>query len=394
MACLLIAAIARQLLSAFSWGHDSFEITEWLIDYSGGFVRRGLPGSLIGVMSDATGIQANHLVIGLSLGCFLALGAWLLRRATPTFPAALILSCVVMGIPAYQNSIVRKDCMGLLFLLGCLKVGQSRLPRTAVMAIVNLLAGAAILCHETFVFYALAGLVVFNRGDRPSRQWTAWLRRGITLIPAGICFLLAVIHHGTPGQASAVNDAWIGLWQNIDPGNPAVTSPDASIEALGWTTAQGLALSLHMLTTGFYQPTAWAMVFAVSFLLVVLFTDRDSHVDGRPSMETRIRVTALMLMQLLFISPLFLLGVDYGRWLFFWIASSMLFHTFGARASARMESLVAGTFDALRFPRVITMVPARDWYLLFFGVPVCWNAHNFLTASPVGRHLEIIRSWF
>jgi hypothetical protein len=72
----------------------------------------------------------------------------------------------------------------------------------------------------------------------------------------------------------------------------------------------------------------------------------------------------------------------------------MLFHTFGARASLRLESLVAGIFDAMRVPRLIAMLPARDWYLLFFGVPVCWNAHNFLTASPVGRHIEIIRSWF
>lgn len=135
------------------------------------------------------------------------------------------------------------------------------------------------------------------------------------------------------------------------------------------------------------------MVFMISFLLVMLFTDQYAGQKGKPAMDTRIRVTAILLAQLLFISPLFLLGVDYGRWLFFWIASSMMFHTFGRRAPAWLEVSIARIFDFARIPTLIARVPARDWYLLFFGVPVCWNLHNFLVASPVGRHFEIIRSW-
>jgi hypothetical protein len=394
MICLLIGAIGRQLLAAPSWGRESYQMTEWLINYAGGFVRRGLPGTLIGMASDATGIQANHLVIITSLACYLALGIWLLRRVTTTFPASLILSCVVLGIPAYQDSIVRKDCLGLLFLLACLSLERSRLPRFGVMAFINILAGAAILCHESFVFYALAGLVLLGHRNQESPGATAVLRRGLCLLPAGICFLLTAIHHGTPEHAAAVNESWIPLWKSMDPGNPAIATPGASIEALGWTTGQGLSLSLYMLGSGFYQPMAWMMVFTISFMLVVLFTDRDSDIKGRAAMATRIRVTALLLEQLAFISPLFLLGVDYGRWLFLWLVSSMMFHTFGRTPSARLESIVGSLFGSARIPQIIAKAPARDWYLLFFGVPVCWNLHNFLTASPVGGHLEIIRLWF
>lgn len=392
--CLLIGAIGLQLLAAPSWGHDSYQITEWLINYAGGFVRRGLPGTLFGLVSSATGFQANHLVIVTSLASYLVLGAWLLRRVTDTFPMVLVLSCVVLGIPAYQDSIIRKDCLGLLFLLACLRVEQSRLPRFTAMATLNVLAGIAILCHETFVFYALAGLVFLNRGNPDPQGTFAWIRRGICMLPAGIGFLLTVIYHGTPAHADAINDSWMPLWKTIDPGNPAIATPDASIEALGWTTEQGLSLSLYMLRSGFYQPMAWIMVFSISFFLVVLFTDRDNKFEGRPAMATRIRVTALLLQQLVFISPLFLLGVDYGRWLFLWLVSSMIFHTCGARASVWLESFVERIFDFAQISQIIAKLPARDWYLLFFGVPVCWNLHNFLTASPAGRHLDIIRSWF
>ncbi len=72
----------------------------------------------------------------------------------------------------------------------------------------------------------------------------------------------------------------------------------------------------------------------------------------------------------------------------------MMFHTYDRRAPFWLEALVVRLFSVARVPDLLGRIPARDWYLLFFGVPVCWNLHNFLTASPVGSHFEIIRSWF
>ncbi len=380
---LLLWAFISQLIAAFSWGHASFQLTEWLINYSGGFVRRGLPGWLIGIFSDTTGIQANHLIIGFSVICYLLLATWLVRGSTGTFPAILILSCIVMGFPAYQDSIVRKDCLGLLLLIACLAVDRSRLPRPAIVLALNVLAGVAILSHETFVFYALAGFVLFRRGDEESPTVVGFIRRGLVLLPAAGCFLLTVVFHGTPGQAEAVNDSWLPLWRIIDPGNPDLGTPSAAIQALGWTSEQGLSLSLYLLTSGFYQPTAWAMVFAISFGLVVLFTRAD----------LRVRVTALLLAQLLFISPLFVLGVDYGRWLFLWVASTIILHIEDRRAPAWLESSVASLFQRTKIHQVLGQLPVNDGYLLLFGVPVCWNIYNFLVASPLSRHLHLIWSW-
>ncbi len=393
---LLICAVGTQLVHSLSWGHSSYEMTEWLINYSGGFVRRGLPGTLIGIMSEVTGLQANHLAIAAGMICFLVLLVWLLRRATASFPPALILSCIVMGFPAYQNSIVRKDCLGLLFLLACLIANGSRAPRTFVIFALNLTAGIAILCHEAFVFYALAGFVFFHDPTDPKSLVSQIVRRSFSMLPAGICFLLTLIYHGTPEQAEAVNESLIPLWKTIEPSsisNTGIHEPAAAIAALGWTTEKGLSLSLYMLTSGFYQPFAWIMVFTLSFLLMVLFTRRDSSSGIPLIMQSRIRVISILLIQLVFISPLFLLGVDYGRWLFLWVVGSMILHTTGRRAPVWIESFVE-TLTRTFLTRLINRIPTREWYLLFFGVPVCWNLHNFLVASPAGRYVEIIGGWF
>lgn len=384
---LLGCAIIMQAPASFSWGHGSFQMTEWLINYSGGFVRRGLPGSVAGIISGVSGVRANVLVIIASFACFLGLGLWLLRKATGTFPAILILSCAVMGIPAYQDSIVRKDCLGLLLFLGCVKTQESGLCPVWRFAVLNLLAIVAILSHETFAFYALPALVICTGGA--DQGMMDHLRKVALLAPAAACFLLTVIFHGSPALAEAVNASWIPLWQSIEPANPAVGTPAAAIEALGWTSQQGLSLAIYMWTSGPYQPVAWVSVFAIAFFLFLLFAGRRAE---RPA-EVKVHVGAILAAQLVFISPLFILGVDYGRWLFLLLVSVMILSASGRSAPRWIEDRVRGIFALTRLDRIFVALPAKDWFLLLFGVPVCWNIHNFLTASPLGKHLDLIRSW-
>lgn len=381
MAALLLWATGTQIHAALSWGHESWQLGDWLINYSGGFVRRGLTGTLVQLFSNATGVQANHVVIGVSLVCYCLLAIWFLRRCAGYFPAALVLSCVALGFPAYQDCIVRKDCLGLLLFLCCAKADGSSLPPIAQFVLVNLLAALAIFSHEAFAFYALPALaiIVARTDPRP------YILRGLALLPAAGCLLLAIVFHGTPAIADAVNDSWLPLWRVTDPGDTTVGDPIHAIDALGWSSSKGVSLSTYMLASGFYQPAAWAFVYAVSFTLVVLFTGR-----GEEGIASKIKITAILLAQLVFISPLFLLGVDYGRWLFFWVASSMILHIAGRRAPVVLENFVGRIFERAGLERFFARVPARDWYLLFFGVPVCWNIYNFLTASPVSHHLQFL----
>jgi hypothetical protein len=393
MVFLLVWAVGTQIIDSLSWGHDSWQLSEWLINYAGGFVRRGLLGSVIGTLTAATGIQANHLVIVTSLISYLLLTFWFLRRSTKVFPAALLLSGMLMGLPGYQDSIIRKDCLGVLFFLGCLKVENSRFAPATRFILGNLLACIAILSHETFVFYALPAYVLFSRfSSGPINMRTMGLRV-FSISPAILCFLITAKYHGDPQIAEAINDSWLPLWRLTDAGNPAIQQAATAIQAVGWTSEKGLSLALNLITSGFYQPFAWLMVFSVSFALVVLFTNRNADRPGSPSMETRIQVAAILVAQLVSISPLFILGVDYGRWLFFWIASSVILYTLGWNAPRWLIATVRSVFVKSHVEAVVHRVQARDWYLLFFGVPVCWNIHSFVFASPVSRHLEILHSW-
>jgi hypothetical protein len=384
---LLASALVAQLLAAPAWGHDSYPMTESLINYAGGFVRRGLPGSLFGMISEATGLGVNLVAIGCFTICYLALVAWFLRKASSVFPPVLLLSCVMLGFPAYQESVVRKDCLGLLLLLACLRLDGGTMHRAAAFALINLLAIIGILSHEAFAFYAVAPMILC--GVSFGGTVTGAVKRASLLLPAGCALLLTVIHHGTPSIAQAVHDSLLPLWRSLGPGEIGLEHPAASIEALGWSSSEGMALSLHLLGSGLYQPLAWLMVMTVSVLLILRLMRMEAGQSG-----TRRGMAALLAVQFLCISPLFLLGVDYGRWLFLWFCGAAMMHITRHPAPQVLAGLVDRLAACRSLNKAVRALPVRQWQLLVFGVPVCWSLEGFLTASPLGRHLLQFGPWF
>ena len=50
---------------------DSWIIGDWLINYSGGFVRRGLAGAVVMLMHRSTGVPLQWVVYGIAASFFL-----------------------------------------------------------------------------------------------------------------------------------------------------------------------------------------------------------------------------------------------------------------------------------------------------------------------------------
>lgn len=393
MVCLLLCATGSQLWSSLSWGHESFQMTEWLINYSGGFVRRGLAGTLLMFLSETTGLPANHIAIAFSATTCLALVIWLLRRAAPSTPAILILSCVLAGFPAYQDGIVRKDCLGLLVLVFCSSLATANGNSIFRMIGINAAAILAILIHETWVFYSIPALVLLRRPSDERVSFSMAFLRSAGMIPALASFGLVAMYHGTPEVAKAIHQSWMPLWQSIGSTVNVPETPTAAIAGIGWTSQQGMHLSLYLFQTGWYQPTAWLMVIFISFFLCVWFHERDETGEAAQTGSKSV-MAALLVFQFAWISPLFLLGVDWGRWLFFWLVSSVILRTLGFRPPQWMEDWTGRLLNALRMHAFFSRFRAPDWILLLFGFPVCWSMLNFVTAGPLLRHLYSVVSCF
>src|SRR5262245_54468967 len=155
---LFVAAVGLQFHESLSWGHDNWGMTDWLINYQGGFVRRGLPGELFYRLSHLTGIPANEFALTLSWAPFAILAAFFAYSAARV-PIVLIVSPVLLGSAAYQSFIVRKDSAD--------RPGAHRVSG----AVHPPLAAAARGCvsAELFFFFAFPVLVIRNAA-RPTER--------------------------------------------------------------------------------------------------------------------------------------------------------------------------------------------------------------------------------
>lgn len=385
MFVLLIWQVFRQLECVQVLDHNSWGFTDWMVNYSGGFVRRGLGGTLIQAASRLTELPANHLITAVSLTTYVGLISWFISRTSRHFPAALLLSCLLLGFPAYQDTIIRKDTLLLLLWIACLKCHQWDRPEWRRWAACNGIACFAILLHETFAFFSLPALIFLH----PDGTWRGFAKRGLFLLPSLACFALVTHHHGNPAIAQSIHDSWRPLWESMDLEATLQASPFATIQSIGWTSGQGVELTKGILQTGLYQPISWLGLIAVTTLLTLRFMKSE---EGPASKMHMIDILGL---QLLFIAPLFLLGIDYGRWLFLWLGSSMILFTYGYRAPEALAKTSGFRWMSTRISQSTGLIPRGEWVLLCLGTPVLWSARNFLTASPAGRVLdELLRGWF
>ena len=365
---LLAPEMVRQVTAAGGWGHDSWQMGDWLISYDGGFVRRGLAGSALRWLSGATGWGANHLAVGTSLACWAGLCGWLLIRGSSYFPAALVVSGVVMGFPVLQEGVVRKDCLLVLAMVACVELQRRPLPAALRVAGLNLAGGAAVLVHEAFLFFALPALVVAGADG-----WRTLLRRGVAWLPTAACGVAVILCHGSPGVARAIHLAWMPLWEEVA-GGPVPAEPAAAIAAVGWSAGEGMALVKPVWATP-YQPLAWAMVAGVCALLVAGLT--------RPA--ERARCLGWLGFQALAVAPLFAVGIDYGRWLFFWVAGTLVLVAGGLDLPRGVEERFRRGIEARVPARVWEGLAGHPWVLLVFGIPVLWSIEIFLVAGPLPR---------
>ena len=390
-----IVAIINQFISSLHWGHDSWQMTEWLINYAGGFVRRGLPGEIILLIAEQIKIQENYIVIFTSFAIYFLVFAIIRSKSKSFFSSAFLLSPVALGSAAYQDFIVRKDALGILLLLACLHCYQKIKKPFIRLLTCNALACLAILSHETFFFYALPALIFINADLRSGAMLTHCKKIAISCVNFTLpiaTFLLVTRFHGTWITAKKINLSLLHLWDAMDPINSCNCHVDArgSIDALAWTTTEGLNLSKSVLSNyshGIWVPLAWTITIIICFSATIYFfkapkTEKTIYEEENLSQQN---LKAILLFQLLMIAPLFVFGWDFGRWIFLWINTSISIFIFENKIISIPKKWSKNIAKESRVKNNSYLT------LLAVGIPICcWTLEKYLETTPIGTIFNIV----
>lgn len=321
--------------------------SEWMIGYAAGFVRRGLGGSFLVALIHTTGIGFFPLRSALTTASYLGLCAWFLQRswrlAGPAlWRFALLFNPLLLLSFCDYGTIGRKDTFflwgTLINVLICeraLRQGSAaREPwrRIGVALATALLSIPLALLHEGLFLFAWLPLNLIL---------TAWTlaqlglrRRAVSLLllaafgPALSATLACARWHGNPATAQALCRSWrFAIPASCTPGPQF----PAALDALSWSLRQGMSLSLASAPWFPVYPLLFAIAGALGIVtvLALLSSARVEH------------LLALVFVPFLLSLPLFVLGIDWGRWMSLLLIASTIVMFSGDLRPALFRSLPA-----------------------------------------------------
>ena len=390
--CILVG-IPINLITNSSYD-ASWTIGEWLVSYQGGFIRRGLSGSIIYFLTNQFNINPIFLIWTISITLYLLLFLLIFKYCKSEFPKYLIFSPIFLAAPIIQDVLIRKDNFLLLLFGLCLltieRQLKNQISKMHTFFIVNVFSILAILNHESYGFWALPILVILVSitKDKYMKSLFLRIRSGLFfLLPSFITFFLCFIFKGNQDQANIIHLSWRKFYPMLPSPQDQIFLPEpiGTIGSLSWSLREGIDLSLSTLvqfSNFIWIPGAWIITILICALYFISSKNKGKLFKLK---------NFILFSNFLFFTPLFILGWDFGRWIFLWIISSCLMVSFIERNDLVDLSLhpFFSTFNSIN--KIFLNIPninrycSAPYFLLFFGVPgCCWSIASYIRAIPIG----------
>jgi hypothetical protein len=310
-------------LAAKQLSFDDYPLTEWLINYQGGFFRRGLTGSILLWLWQSFRLPPALVIVTVSFSVFLALGVYLWMKAKGKVPRWTLFTTPLLGYPVFVNGIMlRKDIFMVLFIALSLELITSKRFRGGDW-IAGLLMSFLVLSHEVSFFLGFLILVCVvvlrefitfaqsrNIGEQSqgfvailsiNSQKLVWL-----LMPIVSFIVVALRGRATNATTSAIASSWKSAY------NPSLSFPGAG-GAIGWLSKslqEGVQCSKGTFAMTVYGVPYWIIILLAIISGIMLLAAAISAAS--PVRAWFFALSALL--EFLFMSPIFYTTCDHGRW--------------------------------------------------------------------------------
>jgi hypothetical protein len=304
---LLVATTAVTAVRGYALASDweQWTVGEWLVSYGGGFVRRGLSGELLLTASHYARVPANILVFVTFVTLFVLfslLFAELLRRKRITFWFVfLCVSPAFVLFTVYNPQATGRQEL-LVYVLFLLWAHASRRGDIShlTLAVFAALSFLATLVHELFFLftpYFVFLTFLLRKFGRVEGDW----RRALVIPGGALAAVLTLLLFARTLDERALCDRIVqsGAPVSVCNGILAYGDPDPV------SVARDFAGHLDR-----HAVLALLLVFPVILLPVYLFLAGNAVGPISP-----VRLVGAFALFIVFSAPLFVLAVDWGRWI-------------------------------------------------------------------------------
>ncbi len=380
LVCLYAAAVWFGLQNLREQG--SYNIADWLINYSGGFVRRGLPGQLALLLSRTAHVDPARIIFALQLVQFFALyvAVWLLIRNLRwhVWTAALAFSPATLGFVALVGGgAFRKELLFLLALTVLLLLLQRGVSDSNIVCYLTAVAVVIALSHEGLIVYwpyLLAAVAISRQSLQTSIK--------LGLVPTIVLVALVAFvsrHPGNLAQAKTICASIGSVYAGRDVGLCG-----GSIAFLGEPSTYYRFQVANSIRTNHYLRD-YSLVALLAFLPCAAAIVQIGRI---PAARQKLQLLLLWATAgLLCSTPLFVLAIDWGRWLYVDVFSwALLLFFLSASVDPPLQQAAPGKLST---PRAVFMAALLAVYLVTWHVPVTgYEGRGWGYLGMAKRHLQ------
>jgi hypothetical protein len=336
---------------------------DWLINYRGGFVRRGLVGELIFPLSGWLHLSPLYIAVAIVLLLYavvwfsvrelLSQSSWSLWIFFAVLSPATLAFGILDDRAGFHKEILFLASLGLLLLL--LKKNVSGLFLTVYLTIA---CAACVLSHEPlFVYmpYYLAAVLLGNQSWRRALSITA-----IPFLTGLVCFYAAAKHPGNQDVATRICTSLADLGPSICDGAIDYISHDSNF------ARQELLAEMHR-----FHYIARYPFFAVLSLIPIVWGFYSLWKQEQLRNDLR-NMGALSLVSMIGSTVLFFYATDWGRWIYIHVFSLFLLLLFLSSYATGPSSADARSFIWLQpkyRARAVRIVLLLLLYTCFWNMP-------------------------
>lgn len=361
---------------------------DYLYNYAGGFIRRGLTGEILFFITNITGIPPLVTSYALSIIGYIIVAWFTIARFRKHGYAlnVLIMGFMLGGILVLSVDCWRRDYILMAVFIGIMS-SYKRLSTTRWVVLGNICAVVSILLHEASFFFIVPVCVLVTniRLNNIIKSVVAW-------IPSVAAFLLCCHYKGTPETLAAV----CGPISEYAPEVMADGETPYLLSFIGLDAEWVLRLHIKY---NFIQPFSRylpipAVFFTLFYFLYIPYVTvcmiKVFNRNGLDCMR-QISLVSLILFQFIMLLPMFtLLSCDILRVGMYWMISSVVVwlvlddREIGVMFPTRFNS-VSGKISAWCFNRWLPGKMVLTLCMLFIGVTgYSRTATGILYCSPMG----------
>lgn len=304
---LSITQVAKRTVLSETLEYSPWSFSELLISYPDQFIRRGLIGETIHIISSDTVLfDTVNLVVFINFVIFTLLSfAFIKLSNLSSIQHFLYLISIfgILNVSMFNQYFHRKEMFVLNLFLIILLTLRFRANEYLILIISSICSILMILIHEGIAMITIPFIVYLFKKMLDNSKKVLYVYTPIVLL----IFLTVILGSGSDSSSNV-------MWENLSEfdKNQIVITPNA-ITAIGWSvldsflnTTQILIFSGSMFLWTFY-------FFMVGFTLFVIFNINFNkiYID-----YSKVKSFLVKEKYFLVIPVLFVIGFDWGRWLF------------------------------------------------------------------------------